>query len=131
MCVRYFRCLALALALSLGSCREQTDAKPPARLAETLPVLPLPPNASMVSVDRGTDVTRIRMRSDLDPESLGKFYRGILSKEPWHLVGDSPMADGAIALYAERKGNPPLWVIIRKADGASGSFVDLAGAKIK
>jgi hypothetical protein len=35
-----------------------------------------------------------------------------------------------VALYAEQDG-PPLWVTIRKADGAEGTLVDLAGAKTK
>jgi hypothetical protein len=35
-----------------------------------------------------------------------------------------------VALYAEQDG-PSLWVTIRKASGASGTFVDIAGAKTK
>jgi hypothetical protein len=36
-----------------------------------------------------------------------------------------------VALYAEQKDGPPLWVTIRKAEGAPGSFVDLTGAKAR
>ncbi|HEY7683548.1 MAG TPA: hypothetical protein VH879_12965 [Gemmatimonadales bacterium] len=133
MSTRRVFCLCLALVFGLGSCREsrRADSSAQAKMAETMPVLLLPPNATMLSVDRGTDITRILLRSELDPESVRDYYRRVLSKEPWRLVGDAPIAGGAIGMYAERKGAPPLWVMIRKAEGATGSLVDLTGAKIK
>lgn len=108
-------------------------ADPPRKQAdvgETLPNLPLPPNAEVISREGGEDALKFRFKSDMDPDRLANYYRGVLSKAPWRLVSDSPAADGSLTLYAEQNG-PSIWVTIRKADGAAGSFVDIAGAKAK
>lgn len=99
-------------------------------MGETLPNFPLPPNAELVSREGGEDALKFRFRSDLAPGQLADYYRGVLGKPPWRLVSDTPAPDGAVTLYAEQDG-PPIWVSIRKAAGAAGSFVDIAGAKTK
>jgi hypothetical protein len=119
--------LLLFSILALVACAE--PKKGPS-LSETIPNLPAPPSADVVSRESGDDAIKIRFRSSLDPEQIAGYYRTILSKAPWRLVSDTRQEDGGVALYAEQDG-PPLWVTIRKADGASGTFVDLAGAKTK
>jgi hypothetical protein len=84
----------------------------------------------VVSREGGEDAIKVRFRSSLQPDQIAAYYREVLSKAPWRLVSDAREQDGGIALYAEQDG-PPLWVTIRKAEGASGTFVDLAGAKTK
>jgi hypothetical protein len=122
------RTLLLTVALSLAAC---ADSEPKAKLGETMPNIILPPQSTLLSKDVGVDALKMRFRSDLDPDAVAAYYRAVLSRSPWRTVSDSRDASGVVALYAERKDGPPLWVMISKASGAPGSFVDLAGAKTK
>jgi hypothetical protein len=114
--------LLLALACS--------EPKKLPELGETIPNLPVPPSAELVSREGGEDALKLQFRSTLQPDQVATYYRDMLSKAPWNLVSDNTQPDGTIALYAEQDG-PPLWVTIRKADGAAGTIVNLAGAKVK
>lgn len=119
--------LLLVSILVLAACAEPKKGP---TLGETIPNLPAPPNSDVIAREGGEDAIKIRFRSSLDPDQIAGYYRTILSKAPWRLVSDTREQDGGVALYAEQDG-PPLWVTIRKADGASGTYVDLAGAKVK
>jgi hypothetical protein len=118
--------LLAAVSLAAGACREPPPPK--ASLAETIPMVLVPPGGEVVSRSGSADALQIRFRTPFEMDTVANFYRSVLSRDPWELVSDQRTADGAIALYAEQKG-PPLWVTIRKAEGASGTLVDLAGAK--
>ncbi len=120
------RLFLVALALGLVACAE--PPKKQAQVGETLPNLPLPPGGEVVSREGGEDALKIRFRSDIAPDQLVAYYRGVLGKPPWRLVSDTPSPDGAVTLYAEQDG-PSIWVTVRKAEGAAGTFVDIAGAK--
>jgi hypothetical protein len=122
------RPLLLVLALGLTACG---DAKHQVSVAEALPTLLVPPQSTVLSREGGEEALKVRFRSEQSPDQIAAYYRYALSKAPWNLVSDTPDAEGAIALYAERPDGPPIWVTIRKAEGAAGSFVDLAGAKTK
>jgi len=117
----------VGLVLTLA-CRESRQE---ARLADVMPTIPLPPAAEVISREGGEDALKIRFRSTSSPEAIAAYYREVLSKGSWQLISDTNLDDGSVALYAEHSKGPPLWVTIRKADGASGTFVDLAGAKAK
>jgi len=117
----------LPALLILAACSEPKKAP---RLAETLPNIPLPPRAEVVSRENGEDAIKIRFRSQATPDAVSSYYRDILSKPPWTLVSDNRTEDGKVALYAEQAG-PPLWVTIWKAEGAEGTFIDLAGARTR
>jgi len=120
--------LVLVLA-TLAACTE-----PPARKAdvtEAMPNIPMPPAATYLSKEIGEEALKIRFRSPMDVDGVARYYRGVLSQAPWKLISDAPMPDGTVALYAEQQDGPPLWITIRKAEGAPGSFVDLTGAKIR
>ena len=119
--------LLVAAMLLLAACSE--PRKEP-QLGEALPFIPVPPSSQVVSREGGEDAIKIRFRSTEDPDKIAAYYRDLLSKPPWRLVSDTREQDGGVALYAEQDG-PPLWVTIRKADGAEGTLVDLAGAKTK
>jgi hypothetical protein len=120
--------LLLAIVLSLSGCG---DSQPKVKISETMPAIILPPQSTLLSKDFGDEALKMRFRSELDPGAVADYYRGILSAAPWRLVSDTRDATGGVALYAERPGAPPLWVMISKASGATGSFVDLAGAKVR
>ncbi len=122
------RLILVALGLGLMACAE--PPKKQAQVGETLPNLPLPPNGEVISREGGEDALKFRFRSDVPPEPMLQYYRDVLGKPPWRLVSDTPAPDGSVTLYAEQEG-PSIWVTIRKADGAAGSFVDIAGAKTK
>jgi hypothetical protein len=118
---------AITALLMLAACSEPKKGP---QLGEAIPNLPVPPHSDVISREGGEDAIKIRFRSSEAPEQIADYYRTVLSKDPWRLVSDTRDRDGGIALYAEQDG-PPLWVTIRKADGAGGTFVDLAGAKTK
>jgi hypothetical protein len=122
------RTLLLAIALGGLGCG---DTPPKHKVSEMMPSIILPPDATMLSKEIGTEALQMRFRSSRDPDAVADYYRRILSAAPWRLVSDARDASGGIALYAERPDGPPLWVMITKASGATGSFVDLAGAKTK
>jgi hypothetical protein len=116
------------LLLLATACGETPKQFP--KLSETIPNLPIPPGGQVVRTEGGTDALSIRYRTALAPEAAANYYRELLGRDPWRLVSDTRSPDGVVSLYAEHDG-PPLWVSIRKADGAEGSFVDLAGAKTR
>ena len=119
---------ALLLALASLACGQ--PERKTAKLSDALPDLPLPPEASVIGRSASADALKLTFSSSLTPDQMAEFYRGTLSSGVWRLVSDTKTADGAIALYAEREG-PPMWVTIRKAPGAAGSTVELAGAVTK
>ena len=119
--------LAVCVA-SLSACREK---QPEADLSGALPTLLVPPNSSVVSREGGTEALKIRFHSEFEPEQVARYYRAVLSKAPWNLVSDTPDREGTIALSAERPNGPPLWVSISKVSDGSGSYVDLAGARVQ
>ncbi len=123
------RWILLAALLVLPGCGE--SPKPQVRLSESIPNIPLPPGGQYLSRETGEDALQLRFRTAIDVDQVATYYRNVLAQPPWTLVRDTPMRDGSIALYAEQQAGPPLWVTIRKAEGASGSLVDLAGARTR
>ncbi|HWA56758.1 MAG TPA: hypothetical protein VG692_05855 [Gemmatimonadales bacterium] len=119
--------LLLSALLLVVACSEPRKLP---EIGETIPNLPVPPSAQLLSREGGEDALKLQFRSTLQPDEVAAYYRDVLSKAPWSLVNDARQPDGSIAMYAEQDG-PPLWVTVRKADGAAGSIVDLAGAKVK
>jgi hypothetical protein len=113
--------------LALVACSE----KPPemAKVADALPNIPLPPEASMVSREGGPEAIKLTLRSRATPSQVEAYYREILSRGGWRLAKSSRDADGALVLLAEQDG-PPLWVRIQGASGGSGTLVELAGAVV-
>jgi hypothetical protein len=119
-----FSVLAIAAMLAAG-CRDKPP-KPPG-LSEALPNLPLPPLATVVGRSGGENALQITFLSTLPPDRIADYYRLVLSRNEWTLVNDTKMADGKIALYAERSG-PPLWVTIAKDSAGVGTLIVLNGA---
>ncbi len=100
-----------------------------AKVADALPNLPLPPEASMVSREGGPEAIKLTLRSRATPSQVEAYYREILSRGRWRLAKSSRDGDGALVLLAEQDG-PPLWVRIQGASGGSGTLVELAGAVV-
>lgn len=119
-------CCVLIALLACGG----EPAKPPQspKLGDVLPTILMPPDGELVSRSGGTEAISLQFHTRHSPDSVAAYYRKVFSKAPWRLVGDSKTQDGGIALYAQQIG-PPLWVTIKKLDGAAGTEVDLVGAK--
>ncbi len=117
----------LLLVLLLAAC---SDDRPEVKMSETLPNIPVPPNAQVVSREGGEDALKLRFRSSLPPDRVAFYYRTVLSKPPFTLISDTRTEDQGYALYAEQVDRPSLWVkIVEGSD--KGSIVDVAGAKEK
>ncbi len=116
---------AVVAVLALVACKDKTPEMP--KLSQVFPLLPLPPNASVVSRTGGPDALQITLMSPTKVKNVEDFYRTVLSKKPWRLVNDVRNSDGSLALLAEQDG-PPLWVRIKSTDDSVATIVHLAGA---
>ena len=118
--------LCFTAATTLG-CQDKPPTPP--SMSQVMPNLPVPPEAQVVARSGSEDALLLRLSTRVSPEEIERYYRDLLSRDPWQLVSDTRMADGALALYAERQG-PPLWVTIRKNSGGPGTIVELTGAVV-
>jgi hypothetical protein len=65
--------------------------------------------------------------SESAPDSIAAWYRWMLDRQGWQIVGDARMPDGSVTIHAERDG-PPFWVIIRPHPTGSGTEFSVIGA---
>jgi hypothetical protein len=122
-----FRIGFLVLAVGLGACRD--SAPKVASLHDAMPFLPLPPGASFVQKSGGPDALQITLRSTSKSDEVAAYYRSLLPKNGWRLVGDQTDKDGVTVLFAEKKG-PPLWIRVQPAGDGNGTLVQLSGAVV-
>ena len=115
-----------AVLLACGS--ESANPKPPDTFA-VFPHLPLPPGAKFVSRAGSADALQITLFSPAAAGAVTEYYRDVLSKGKWRLIGDLKKPDGAVVLYAEQDG-PPMWVRIWPTSDGAGTMVELAGALV-
>jgi hypothetical protein len=115
-------------ALVLAGCRDKASEM--AKIEDVFPVLPLPPAASVVSLEGSPDALKLTLRSNAEPAMVEAYYRKTLSKNGWRLVSDARDAQGAVVLLAQENG-PPLWVRIRSTDDSVATMVELSGAVSK
>jgi hypothetical protein len=120
------RILFLTLLCGIAACG---DSKPTVKMSEALPILIVPPGATILSKEAGEDALKVHLRSDQDLDAVSKFYRDALTRAQWKLVSDAPAGAGALVLYAERSDGHSMWITIRKPVGAAGSEIDIAGVK--
>jgi hypothetical protein len=122
--------MMLILPLALAACERDPRPPTPPDFAEVFPNLPLPPNPTLVSRAGGEDALQITIRSPAPVDQVESYYRTLFKQKGWRLVNDARDGEGGTVLFVEQDG-PPLWVRIRKAEGGSGTLVDLAGARLK
>lgn len=120
-----YRTILVAI-LVLAACKPEVREKTP-ELFEALPGIPIPPASQLMGRAGSSDALQLSFRSEWTEADLLAYYRQLLAKAPWKLVGDVRDRDGAAVLYAERDG-PPIWVRIHKAAGATGVAVEISGA---
>jgi hypothetical protein len=113
------------VVLALVGCRDK--AAEMAKVSDVFPNLPVPPKASVVSRDGSPDALKLTLMSNAKPSEVEAYYREVLSRNGWRLVGDSKDAEGAVVLLAEQDG-PPLWVRIQSTSDSVATMVELAGA---
>jgi hypothetical protein len=111
--------------LALVACKDKAPQTPD--VAQVFPRLPLPPNASVVSKNSGSDAIQVTLMSAAKAKDVEAYYRAALSEDGWRLVNDMRDRDGSVVLLAEQDG-PPLWVRIRSTDDSVATIVELAGA---
>lgn len=103
--------LLLALSLAVAACSRDSQPKSP-KLAEVMPNVPLPPQATFVSRAGGADALQLTVRSPARADAVAAYYREVFKGNGWRLVNDAKDQEGAVVLFAEQNG-PPLWVRIR------------------
>ena len=67
--------------------------------------------------------------SKVPADQIAAYYRGVLQRGGWRLVSDTKDQEGAVVLFAERKG-PPLWIRVQRADDGNGTLIQLSGAVV-
>jgi len=117
----------LLFTVGLAACGDR--APKTASLHEAMPFVPLPPQATFVQRSGGPDALQITVRSPATADRVAAYYRDVLHRNGWHLVSDAKDKDGAVVLFAERKG-PPLWVRVEQAQDGNGTLVQLSGAVV-
>jgi len=123
---KYFFSVVCGVLLACGS--ESPGPKPPNTFT-VFPNLPLPPSAEFVSRAGSADALQITLFSPTKAAGVTEYYRNVLSKGKWRLVGDAKKPDGSIVLYAEQEGTP-LWVRILPTSDSAGTMVELTGALV-
>lgn len=123
---KYFFSVVCAVLLACGS--ESPRPKPPDTFT-VFPNLPLPPGAKFISRAGSADALQITLFSPTGAAEVIEYYRDVLSKGKWRLVGDAKKPDGSVVLYAEQDG-PPMWVRIWPTTDGAGTMVELAGAVV-
>jgi hypothetical protein len=115
---------------ALAACSDK-PAKPTkiASLHDAIPLLPLPPDPTVVSRAGGPDVLQVTVRSPVKSEAVAAYYRQTFKSGGWRLVSDAKDDEGAVVFLAQQNG-PPLWVRVRKDEGGQGSVVELTGAVV-
>jgi hypothetical protein len=111
--------------LALVACKDETLEM--AKLSDVFPNLPVPPEASVVSREGSPDALMLTFMSNARPAEVEAYYREVLTRNGWRLVGDSRDAEGAVVFLAEQDG-PPLWVRIQSTSDSVATMVELAGA---
>lgn len=113
------------MLLALVACKDETLEM--AKLSDVFPNLPVPPEASVVSREGSPDALMLTFMSNARPAEVEAYYREVLTRNGWRLVGDSRDAEGAVVFLAEQDG-PPLWVRIQSTSDSVATMVELAGA---
>ncbi|HEX6668099.1 MAG TPA: hypothetical protein VF061_00990 [Gemmatimonadales bacterium] len=113
------------MLLALVACKDETLEM--AKLSDVFPNLPVPPEASVVSREGSPDALMLTFMSNAKPAEVEAYYREVLTRNGWRLVGDTRDAEGAVVFLAEQDG-PPLWVRIQSTSDSVATMVELAGA---
>ena len=92
-------------------------------------LLPLPPEAQVVSKSAGPNAMQITFQSKLSEEYVANYYRTILVRGGWSLESDATDAEGATAMYLV-KDKRPMWIRIYRTPGAPGSMIEISGAVV-
>ena len=121
MRIRFAACL-LGL-VSLAACHRSPPKEP--TLGQVLPNIPLPPHAQPLAREGGVDAIQFVIVSSDPPDSIAKYYRNLLSRDPFHLVNERSRG-GNTQFYAEQNG-PSLWITV-SPNGNAGSQITIAGA---
>jgi hypothetical protein len=111
--------------MALVGCKDKPPQAP--KVSQVFPNLPLPPQATVVSRNAGTDALQLTLMSPTKAADVETYYRRVLSKNGWRLVNDMRDRDGSVVLLAEQDG-PPLWVRIKSTDDSVATMVELSGA---
>jgi hypothetical protein len=111
--------------MALVGCKDKLPQAP--KVSQVFPNLPLPPQATVVSRNAGTDALQLTLMSPTKAADVETYYRRVLSKNGWRLVNDMRDRDGSVVLLAEQDG-PPLWVRIKSTDDSVATMVELSGA---
>jgi hypothetical protein len=128
MTTSLIRCVLICAALA--ACGDKPPKTPKiATLHDAIPLLPLPPEPTIVSRAGGPDVLQVTVRSPAKSDVVEAYYRQTFKSGGWRLVSDAKDAEGAVVFLAQRNG-PPLWVRVRKGEGGQGSMVELTGAVV-
>ena len=114
----------LAGLLALGECGGDDEPKQ-ASVNQTMPNLPMPPNAEFVSRSGSADALQLVFQSAATPDFVAGYYRNIFSQGGWNLMSDLRQPDSTVVLYAEQSGRP-MWVRIKPI--GQSARIELMGA---
>ena len=116
--------VVLAL-LALAACKDK--APEIVSMADAMPNVPMPPQATVVAREGSVDAIKLTLMSTAGTAEVEAYYSQVLSRNGWKVINDSRDREGARVLLA-RQGGPPLWVRIKSTSDSTATMVELAGA---
>ena len=96
-------------------------------IAQSLKGVLVYPRSRLVSMSSGDSAGQLTLSTADAPDSVAKWFRGMLVTNHWDLQSDSRQSDGSIQMYAER-ARRPLWIHISETSGAPGATYSVTGA---
>src|SRR3989441_9348235 len=122
------RCALVALVLFAACERAGEGAADRELAAAALRDVLAFPGSAVVSVSAGQDAAQAAFTTPAALQNVAAWYRLNLKLNDWEIKGDQLMADGAIAIYAVRRGKP-LWITLQRSSGGAGGAPPPVGTR--
>jgi hypothetical protein len=121
---------AFLVAVTLvAGCERRRPPDPHAMVQRTLKGVLVYPMSVQVSVSAGEDAAQVTMTSQDSVAKVAGWYRRSLATNGWTLTSDVTSADGSTTMSATQ-GKRPLWITVRRNEGAPGTTYTLIGAVV-
>jgi len=117
---------AVLVLLAAAGCHRPGEASRQT-VAQSLQGILVYPRSQVVSMSSGDSAGQLVLSSPAAPDTVAKWFRGMLTTNHWALQSDARQPDGSILMYAER-GRRPLWISIQETSGAPGTSYTVTGA---
>ncbi|MGD2135959.1 MAG: hypothetical protein PVF27_07360 [Gemmatimonadales bacterium] len=118
----------LAAACGAEPQGDEPGERPPRSLLIGMIGTPVFRPSERIAQTLSADALETVFRSDASLETVAAWYRTVLIRSGWDIVGDARLPDSSVALHARQEGKPPIWITIRPGALAGTSQFSIIGA---